>query len=159
MLTDPARLIVLAPVVFALHVVEEAPGFVSWFNSLVPAQPITEDAFYTVNGVGFVITLIVTAMVAIARERGAALVALAWISFLMFANGLLHIVGTVAHARYAPGVVTSAVLYLPYAIWFGRQAIRGYAIDAGPAATAIILGMAPMLTHGYLILFAGSRLF
>ena len=28
-----ARLILLAPIIFVLHVIEEAPGFVAWFNT------------------------------------------------------------------------------------------------------------------------------
>lgn len=87
---DPARLVLLAPIVFALHVVEEAPGFVAWFNSLVPARPITDDLFYTVNAVAFVITVAVAGVLAATREAGAVLGALAWISFLMLANGLFH---------------------------------------------------------------------
>lgn len=133
----------LAPIVFALHVVEEAPGFVAWFNSLVPARPITDDLFYTVNAVAFVITVVVAGVLAATREAGAALGALAWISFLMLANGLFHGCASVP----------------AYSMWFVRQTIRRYSIETAPAATAIILGMAPMLAHGYLIVFTASRLF
>lgn len=49
---DPARVILLAPAIFLLHVLEEAPRFVDWFNSLV--QPhISQDNFLGVNVVCF----------------------------------------------------------------------------------------------------------
>src|SRR5262249_33696424 len=50
------RLAFSLPVIFLLHVAEEAPRFVAWFNSLV-ARGITQPLFLTVNTVAFVITL------------------------------------------------------------------------------------------------------
>jgi hypothetical protein len=43
-LDDPARLLLLAPLVFVLHVGEEAPGFVAWFNRLVDPDISTSAA-------------------------------------------------------------------------------------------------------------------
>jgi hypothetical protein len=33
--SDPSRIVLLAPLVFGVHVLEEAPGFVRWFNFIV----------------------------------------------------------------------------------------------------------------------------
>ena len=49
------RIALLAPLIFAAHVVEEAPGFVEWANSLLE-EDITQRLFFAVNTVGFAVT-------------------------------------------------------------------------------------------------------
>jgi Protein of unknown function with HXXEE motif len=152
------RLALLAPVIFILHVVEEAPGFVEWFNSLVEPD-ITGASFLTVNGTAFVITVILSGALAASREPAVAVADLAWLGFLMLANGLLHLTATVVHQRYSPGTLTAAALYLPYfAVLFAavRSRLR---VSAATALVATVLGALPMAVHGYLIIFRGSRLF
>jgi hypothetical protein len=156
--TDPSKAILLAPVIFAAHVAEEAPGFVAWFNSLV-AQDISERLFVQVNLAGFAITLLVTAAAATARSRAAILTALGWLSFVMFANAILHLVATAAHQRYSPGVVTAAALYLPYFGWFLWLARRRFGVSAAQAAAIVALAGLPMYVHGYLIVFEGRRFY
>jgi hypothetical protein len=152
------RLVLLAPLVFVLHVVEEAPGFVAWFNSLVP-RGITQSTFLPVNGVALAITVAVALLAAAWPGAASGLLLTAWIGFLMLANGVLHLVGTIAHARYSPGVVTGTLLYIPY----GALVLRGVVRDLGlkPGVVAVTAGVAavPMLVHGYLIVFRASRLF
>jgi Protein of unknown function with HXXEE motif len=153
-----ARVALLAPVVFAIHVLEEAPGFVPWFNSLVK-PPITQGAFVSVNLGAAVITLLLVAVVAGAPQPLPATVLLAWLALLMGANGLFHIVATAVHGRYSPGVVTAAGLYLPYFVWYFSLVVRRLRVPIPAAAVASIVGALPMLVHGYLIVFRGSRLF
>jgi hypothetical protein len=155
---DPARAILLAPAIFALHFLEEAPRFVSWFNSLVQ-QGISQPLFLRVNAVCLLLTVALATVASVNQSRGALLFALAWLGFLMFANAIFHIVGTVVHARYSPGVVTAVILYLPYFGWLvwllhKRFGIPVYATLAVCAVTGL-----PMFIHGYLIVFEGRRLF
>ncbi|MGH8310565.1 MAG: HXXEE domain-containing protein, partial [Steroidobacteraceae bacterium] len=89
-----------------LHVLEEAPDFVAWFNSHVEPD-ITERLFLTVNMAALLITLLVTAFAVTARGRATALMVTAWVGFLMLANGLLHVTAAIVDRAYAPGVVTS----------------------------------------------------
>lgn len=152
------RLILLSPLIFILHVAEETPGFVEWFNSLVE-RGISQRLFLTVNIEALTITILIAAAVAIGEAKGAVILALGWLSFLMFANALFHTVGTIAHDKYSPGFVTGVILYLPYFIWFLYRSIRQYAISMLTASTAIVSGSLPMLIHGYLIVFEGRRLF
>ena len=154
---QPHRAILLAPVLFIVHVVEEAPGFVVWFNTLV-ADGITQALFLTVNGFGLVITLAVAAFMARAKTNSAILLALTWLSFVMLANGLLHLTATLVHGLYSPGVVTSVVLWPYYGslVWLVLQRTK---VSRVGLATAILVGATPMLVHGYLIVFEGSRLF
>jgi hypothetical protein len=152
------KLALALPVVFAVHVIEEAPRFVPWFNSLV-SPPISQPLFLSVNAVAFVITVAVGLLLSASPERGPALIAVAWVGFLMLANGLFHIVATVVHGRYCPGVVTGALLYLPFSLLFVRAVAREVKLSGPAVVMAALVGAVPMFVHGYLIVFRGSRLF
>lgn len=153
------RILAIAlPIVFIMHVAEEAPGFVAWFNSLVTPD-ITPRLFLSVNVTGLLITLAVASLVATSRDTGVCIVAVAWVGFLMLANGLLHLVATLVHWRYAPGVITGSLLYLPLSVVFMKAVVRECAIPWRTVLLAALVGGVPMYIHGYLIVFRGSRLF
>jgi hypothetical protein len=152
------RLVLLAPAVFLLHVFEEAPGFVAWFNSLVP-RGITQNLFLTVNAVALTITVVLALLVAASPRPAPGLVLAAWVGFLMIANGVLHLVGTIAHARYCPGVVSGTLLYLPYGALLLQRTARDLGLSRGLVFGSAAIGGLPMLVHGYLIVFRASRLF
>ena len=147
-----------APLIFICHVLEEAPGFVEWANTHI-VRDITAADFWRVNLSGLIITGAVVAMVWLGRSRFAVLLALAWLSFLMLANALLHITGSFVDKGYVPGLITAAFLYIPYYCWLTAKMIKNGTIHIATWAGAALLGSLPMLMHGYLILFRGSRLF
>lgn len=151
-------LAIALPFVFAIHVAEEAPGFVGWFNSLVTPD-ITQQLFLSVNLIAFLITLAIGILVASSRDTGLCMLAVAWVGFLMLANGLFHIVATLVHLRYSPGVMTGSVLYLPMSILFMWAVIRECASSWRTVVLVALAGGVPMYIHGYLIAFRGSRLF
>ena len=155
---EPHRAVWLAPVLFVLHIAEEAPGLVAWFNTLV-ADGITQEFFYTVNGFGLVITIAVAALAATAKTDGGMLPALIWLSFVMPVNGLFHLTATIVHGMYSPGVVTAVVLFWPYFAWFVWLVIKRTKLNRAGIAVAILAGATPLAIHGYLIIFEGSRLF
>lgn len=152
------RLAFALPVIFVLHVAEEAPGFVSWFNSLV-LRHISQQLFLAVNLTAFVITVLLSLFVAAAPDRSTALLAVAWVGFLMFANGLFHAVATVAHGRYCPGVLTGVVLYLPFSCLFVRAVVKQLRVPVNLVISVMLAGGIPMFIHGFLIVFRGDRLF
>ncbi len=152
------RLVLVAPVVFILHVSEEAPGFVAWFNSLVP-RGITQSLFLAVNAFALAITVLIALLVASSPGRASGALLAAWVGFLMLGNGVFHLVGTVAHGRYCPGVVTGTVLYIPFGSLLLRQIVRERGLRPSVALGAAALGAVPMLVHGYLMVFRSSRLF
>lgn len=151
-------LALLAPIVFVLHVVEEAPTFVSWFNAHVEPD-ITEASFLRVNGTAFVITVALAAVLAATRDSVTALLDLAWVAFLFFANAVFHLTATVVHRSYCPGAITAAVLYLPYFAVLFAVVLKRLRVPVSVALGVSILGAIPMAVHGYLIVFRGSRLF
>ena len=158
MIDRVARTLLLAPVIFIGHFVEEAPGFVEWFNAHV-ARGITSGLFWRVNISALVITLIVVVTEWLSRAAGALLLAIAWVSFLMLANAVLHVAGALADRQYVPGLATAVLLYLPYSAWLFIKAVQSRRVKVTGLVVAAVLGALPMLIHGYLIIFRGSRLF
>ena len=155
----PFRTLAIAlPAFFVLHVLEEAPGFVAWFNA--HAEPdISTSLFLAVNVGGLLITLLVSAVAVNARGRATALIATAWVGFLMLANGLLHVTATIVDRAYAPGVVTSILFYLPFSALFIAAVAREFALPRATVAAVALIGGALMFIHGWLLIFEGSRLF
>jgi len=152
-------LLLLAPFIFIAHFLEEGPGFVTWFNAHV-SRGITEGLFWTVNATALVITVaVVAAEWSSARSAITAVVLVGWLSFLMFANALLHITGAIADRAYMPGLVTAVLLYLPFYLWVVSRIVRTRRLPSGVIVVTAILGALPMAMHGYLIIFRGSRLF
>jgi hypothetical protein len=151
------RLILLAPLVFALHVAEEAPRFVEWFSEHAPGM--TPGSFWAINIFAFAVTVALTIVAWASRTSGAMTALLAWLSFLMLANGICHMGASLLERRYVPGTMTAALLYMPYFFWFARHTVREFRL-AVPAAVAVVAaGSIPMLIQGYLLLFEGRRLF
>ena len=152
------RALLLAPVVFVAHVVEESHGFVPWFNGHV-GRGITPDLFWSVNLGGLVITLLALGVFFAARSAASATLVLGWLACLMLANGVFHIAGAIVDRGYVPGVITAVLLYLPYFAWISRELIVRRLAPTAVLAAGSVVGAIPMLVHGYLILFRGSRLF
>jgi len=155
----PFRTLALAlPAVFVLHVLEEAPDFVAWMNAHVEPD-ISDRTFLAVNVGAFLITLLVTALAVSARGRGTALVATAWVGFLMLANGVFHLTATIVDRAYAPGVVTSVLLYLPLCALLLRAVMKEFALSPAAVVAVALAGGMPMYIHGWRIVFEGGRLF
>lgn len=147
-----------APLVFLAHVVEEGPGFVDWLNGHI-ARGITPSLFWTVNGIGLLVTTLAALGVRSARSPAGVLLAIAWLSFLMPANALLHVAGAIVDGAYVPGLLTAVALYLPYSAWIASRAVRSRSASPALLAAAALLGAIPMAVHGYWILVRGDRLF
>jgi hypothetical protein len=156
-ISNPYRFILLAPLIFIFHVAEEAPGFVNWVNSLID-RDITPELFLSANLTGFIITAGLSILTAGTKEKAITLITLAWLGFVMLANGLFHITATLVFKQYAPGVITSVILYLPFVFWFYWLLISKTGMKQITVITALLIGSIPMAI-GYLIIFEGNRLF
>jgi hypothetical protein len=58
-----------------------------------------------------------------------------------------------------PGVVTAVVLYLPFSAWILKRVLDSRRLGVIQVVAISVVGMIPMLVHGYLIVFRASRLF
>jgi hypothetical protein len=112
-----------------------------------------------VNATALLITVLITVVYWTAGSAPAVAVVVAWLSFLMLANAVFHIAGAFVDRGYVPGLATAILLYLPYCGWVAAQVVRNRRVAPGLLATAALLGAIPMVVHGYLILFLGTRLF
>jgi len=156
--TKFSRLVMFAPIVFICHFVEESPGFVGWFNSHVQ-RGITSGLFWRVNITALGITLVVIVFEQASRSDISMITVIAWLGFLMAANALFHIAGALRDRQYVPGLVTAIAFYLPYYSYLFVTAIRSRRANRYMLYLAPTVASIPMLLHGYLIIFRGSRLF
>jgi len=151
-------LLLAAPPIFVAHFLEEAPGFVPWFNAHV-ARGITAPLFWSVNYTALAITLGVVTVEWLSGTTLSAALVVGWLGCLMFANALFHLAGALVDGGYVPGLATALLLYLPFFGAVVAHVVRTRRLSRGGAAAATLLGALPMLAHGYLILFRGNRLF
>ena len=98
------QLVLIAPVIFVIHFLEESPWFVEWFNSHV-ARGITSASFWRVNLTALIITLIAVGIEYLSRSGFSLTLVVGWLGFLMGANALFHVVAAVVDRDYVPGLV------------------------------------------------------
>jgi hypothetical protein len=154
---NAAWIYLLAPVIFGLHVAEEAPGYVRWFNGIA-GPPIPESGFLQAQTTPLMAAAFLGAGAAWLRNRWGALVLLLWSSHFFLANALYHLVASVALVTYSPGLVTGTLLYVPYFTWLAGESRR-----RGVAAWAILFvtffaGL-PALIQTWMVVFEGRRFY
>ncbi len=125
----------------ALHVVEEyvfPGGFPDFMRKMAGRFAASVDTPFAViiNG----LFLILCGLGALLSGR-APLFSLS-VAGLCGINGLSHLAGTLRARRYAPGLATGLLLYLPLAIWAYALYLRAGLATAWQAAGTILWGMA-----------------
>ncbi len=150
--------ILLAPVIYVCHFLEESQQFVPWFNAHV-ARGITTGLFWRVNLTALAITLFVVVVEWLSQSASSLILAVGWFGFLMFANAIFHITGAFVDRGYVPGLITAIILYLPYYSWLFVRGAKSKLVPIPVLIGAAFIAAIPMWVHGYLILFRGSRLF
>ena len=155
----PQKAIQFAPIIFLIHFyLEEAPNFVDWLYKITNFWA-TQELFFKVNFTCLFITMLVALMVSFYCNRATVVLAILWLSFLMFSNAIFHLTSTVVYNMYSPGSITSAILYLPYFIWFIWLSIKYSKIKISVVIISIILGSIPMFLMTYPIVFEGRHPF
>jgi len=154
---NAGRMILLAPILYLAHILEEAPGYIRWFNVAVSGR-LPEGHFVTENLPPMLATSII-ATAALSMRRGFLLLMLSWISYFMLANGLFHVEATMYLVKYCPGTVTATLLYLPYFGWFVWYLRTRLEMSLGLLVLVTMLAGAPMLIQGFMIVFLGQRFY
>jgi hypothetical protein len=138
---DFRHVVLLWPVLTGLHVWEEWPGFPVWARRF--ASPRYSDREYVVTHVWTVgiavagATLLSVCPRPVVVFAGFALAlgsAVAW-------NGCFHLAATLWSRSYCPGTVTGVALYLPFAVWVARLAVRDGVIANGWLAAAFAVAL------------------
>ena len=144
---NPSVIILLAPVLFWAHVMEEsAGGFMRWYNSVVPV-PLAESGFVTRNLQPLMILVVLAVAAAWIRRKEPAFLLLLWLSYFMFANAIFHVTATVALNRYCPGLITALALYLPYYFWYTRYLRTNLSMH--PVTIAIVSALAVGIVYSH----------
>jgi hypothetical protein len=148
---NPSAILLLAPVLFWAHIMEEAPGFMRWYNSVV-TPPGSEAGFVGANIQPLIITILLAAAAAWIRRKEPAFLLLVWLSYFMFANAIFHITATLALRRYCPGLITALTLYLPYYFWFTRYLRTRLSMHPATISivSALAIGVVYMQWHKWL---------
>ena len=128
----------LVPVAYALHVLEEAPGFAPWVRRHA-ARDYTDAEFVRINSVGFVSTLAATAALVRGRRGGFAYYTVVLTQQALW-NPVFHAGTTVAWGEYSPGLVTSIVVFLPLWALATRRAVNAGQLSPRRITVAVTLG-------------------
>ena len=146
----------LAPLVVLAHVVEEAPGLLEWMNPRVEPD-LTPGGFAAINAIGVVVTAILAVPSVRSRNYLLGLGLIAWLSFVMLANGVLHLSASAIYREYVPGTFSAALLYLPYFVAATVTVCRNFNVRPLAAIVATVLGAIPMIVQGVGMLAVGRR--
>ena len=147
----------LAPFILLAHVAEEAPGFIPWYNRHVEPD-LTIGGFLAFSTIGLLVTVLVTVPTVRSRNYQLALALIGWLSFLMLANGIVHLTASIVFREYVPGTVTAAFLYLPYFFVAAVMICQEFSVRPRTAVFAATVGAIPMFVQAVGILTVGRRI-
>jgi hypothetical protein len=122
------RWIWAAPLVFLIHDSEEIATVVPWLHThrerlpalVQPLTAMTTQEFALAVGLLFVGVLLASTHGAMRARRGARSIPFLLIAGALIGNGVTHVMQVVYFREYTPGVVTAALLVLPYGFLLGR---------------------------------------
>ncbi|HEU0122175.1 MAG TPA: HXXEE domain-containing protein [Bryobacteraceae bacterium] len=149
--------VLLAPLVFAAHVAEEAPGYVRWFNG-VAWPPIPESGFLEAQITPLAAAAVLAAGAAWIPGRWSLVILLSWATHFFFANAIFHIATSAATRSFSPGLVTGTVFYLPFYWWLLGEG-RRRAVPAWTEVLVIFLAGLPAYLQTWIVASAGRRFY
>jgi hypothetical protein len=130
----------LFPAAFALHVLEEAPGFTDWARRHA-SQRYTQGDFVVNNALGFALTTAGTA--AVTRFSSRPLFA-AWYSAVLTQQALFntafHVGTTLAWREPSPGLASAVTTFLPLWSVVTRDALRTGRLTGRAVGVSIAIG-------------------
>ena len=133
-----------------LHVLEEyfyPGGFPNFMKRMSPAfAPFVTTSFaIIINGL-FLLLCVLAAVIG-----KSALVFSLSIASLLFTNGLVHILGSMRARRYAPGLITGVLLYIPLGITAYSLFWNSGELSINQGIVSFLLGLAyQVVPIGYL---------
>lgn len=142
----------LAPLAYAIHIAEEAPGFATWASAHF-ADGFTTAQFVKNNLVVMGILLGWVIAHFLLQRKWTAFFVLLQTSSGMFHNAIFHIGMTLYLGVYSPGVVTSVLLYLPISLLLAWLTFREKIISIPLLVVAVILGAVSHAAFVYSQLF------
>ena len=133
------RFILVVPVAYAIHVLEESFGFPQWVCTHFSVS-FTTSQFRFNNLLFLAISMVLTWIVYRYPGRIVVFFFLAWLSGLFLHNALFHIGGTAYFKDFSPGLISSALIYLPLSLLVANLILRKTSLKKVELLMAFILG-------------------
>ena len=133
----------LAPVAYAVHILEESQQFAVWVNTNF-AQGFTTAQFVKNNLIMMSALIALSLLVTLHPRRWTALLHFLQISAVMFHNALFHMATTAYLGIYSPGLLSAMLLYLPVFYYITK---RGYREGFLPNGLAIVVFVLAGIAH------------
>ena len=135
------KLIWIMPAAFALHILEEyRAGFPAWVTQVLGGA--FNDLAFAFNNAAFLAIMVGLAIwVSRSDSRLASFLLIAWSSGNIFWDALFHVLTTAWFNRYSPGLITSALLYLPISLAIGTATLQSQSLSIKAFAGALVLGL------------------
>lgn len=109
------HLILLIPIVYAIHMLEESFGFVHWVNENISPH-FTTTNFHRNNLIMFVASVLISIVAFKIQNRITAFLVITWVFGLILNNVFFHVGGTLFYKKYSPGILSSIFIYLPFSV-------------------------------------------
>jgi hypothetical protein len=104
------------PTTLPIHIAEEfwaGEGFLSW-NARATGAVFTVSKFFTLVSIGF---LLVLTGVLLARRYQKMRWIISALATIFLINGFSHVIATITHRHYSPGLISGVLLWIPFSIW------------------------------------------
>jgi predicted membrane protein len=133
----------LAPVAYAVHILEELHQFPAWVNTNF-AQGFTTAQFAKNNLIVMSVLIALSLLVTFHPRRWTALLHFLPLSAGTFHNALFHMATTAYLGIYSPGLLSAMLLYLPVFYYITK---RGYREGLLPNGLAIVVFVLAGIAH------------
>ncbi len=113
---NPARWFWFFPITLPIHIAEEfwgGEGFLSW-NARATGAVFSVTKFFTLVSFGFILVLI---GVLLAKRYNKMRWIISALATIFLINGFSHLIATITHHQYSPGLVSGVLLWIPFSIW------------------------------------------
>lgn len=135
----------LVPIVYAIHIVEEAPRFVQWtkrYTWLFTSR--FDKKGFIIGNILFMAYVVISVFAAVKYPSSLTLILGLSTASWIFANFLVHAVLTLSSGVYSPGVVSAGALYVPTSLYIYGLFWRTGVITLSVMVWSIIIGFAVM---------------
>jgi len=128
----------LATVSFLLHCAEEFPRFPAWATRHFG---VTSRPYYVYSHIPLVAGVITASHLgATGGARSAGVLLATMVQWVLFTNGLFHLVTTFLSREYSPGLVTGTLLFFPATAYVLDRTARGALLSSAQLGGALALG-------------------
>jgi hypothetical protein len=139
-----AQILWLVPALFALHNLEEVPGMAAWSRRIdARTHPRVSTPQFVIAVTFLTLVALVATLAGVQDPRhGWGVNCILLIQAILWVNAFVpHVLATIRHRLYSPGLVTAVLVNIPFSFYlFYRALAEGY---LSPEALVALLIMAP----------------